>query len=110
MKSIQFVKSLDLSAETAALKPRQAAEIFSGSRRRIIEINLREGAALPPHKAPEPITVLCLAGRGIFRAGPDLEDEQELTAGTLVTLEADVLHEVLARPSLNLLVTKFKEA
>lgn len=48
--------------------------------------------------AREPITVFCLAGKGVFRAGANLEDEQNLTAGTLITLDADIEHEVAAAP------------
>ncbi len=43
------------------------------------------------------------------RAGKDLEQEQRLQAGTLLTLEANVEQEVLAEPELIILVTKFKE-
>jgi hypothetical protein len=37
-----------------------------------------------------------------------LEDRQKLVAGTLVTLEGGVEHEVVAEPEVSLLVTKFK--
>jgi quercetin dioxygenase-like cupin family protein len=45
----------------------------------------------------------------MFRAGSDLSDEQTLVAGTLITLEGGVEHEVVAQPALDLLVTKFKD-
>ena len=65
---------------------------------------------MPKHKAVEPITILCLAGKGLFRAGADLSDKCEFRAGTLVTLESNVEHEVVAQPALDLLVTKFKDS
>lgn len=40
---------------------------------------------LSKYKVSEPITVFCLAGSGTFCAGKDLEDEQKLVAGTLIT-------------------------
>ncbi|CAN5446520.1 hypothetical protein BH18ACI1_BH18ACI1_24740 [soil metagenome] len=55
-----------------------------------------------------PIAVFCLAGSGTFRAGKDLEDEQKLEAGTLLTLEAEVEHEVVAEPEIHFLLTKFE--
>jgi quercetin dioxygenase-like cupin family protein len=63
---------------------------------------------LSKHKANEPITVFCLAGSGTFRAGKDLEDRQKLVAGTLITLEPEIEHEVAAEPAIHILVTKFK--
>jgi quercetin dioxygenase-like cupin family protein len=82
-------------------------EIFSGAHRRLMEVTLRNDERLAQHQTAEPITVLCLAGSGVFRAGPDLADEVQLTAGTLLTLAAGVAHEVVAEPALRLLVTKF---
>jgi quercetin dioxygenase-like cupin family protein len=72
-----------------------------------MEIKLRNNAVLSKHKASEPITVLCLAGKGKFIAGEDLQEEITLEIGTLLTLEAEVLHEAVAEPDLHLLVTKF---
>ena len=83
-------------------------ELFNGSMRRIVEVKLFDNDILSKHKAKEPITVLCLSGKGIFRAGKDLEDVQDLQTGTLITLEAEIEHEVSAAPELHLLVTKFK--
>ena len=109
MKKFEVIKNLDLGAVSKSEKSKEAKEIFKGARRHIIEITLRNNEILAKHKAPEPITVLCLAGSGTFRAGSDLEEEEKLEAGTLLTLEAGVEHEVRAEPELRLLVTKFKE-
>lgn len=83
--------------------------LAGGARRRIMSIELYNNEMLSKHKANEPITVFCLAGSGTFRAGRDLEDEQKLVAGTLVTVEAEVEHEVVAEPDVHILVTKFKK-
>ncbi|HEY2865838.1 MAG TPA: hypothetical protein VGJ02_01985, partial [Pyrinomonadaceae bacterium] len=80
---------------------------FEGERRRILGIQLKNGAILPKHKAPEPITVLCLDGEGTFYAGDELEESQKMKRGTLVTLAAGVEHEARAEPELHLLVTRF---
>lgn len=91
-------------------RDKHTAEIFNDARRRMVEVKLQRNAELTRHKAMEPISVFCLSGRGVFRAGPDLEDEQKLEPGTLLTLEAEVEHEVIAQPDLHLLVTKFKNS
>jgi quercetin dioxygenase-like cupin family protein len=82
-------------------------KLFEGERRRLLSIRLRNGAILPKHKAPEPITVLCLDGEGTFYAGDELEDSQKMKRGTLVTLAANVEHEARAENELHVLVTRF---
>ncbi len=109
MKDIQFVKTFVLNAGFKAEKEKDVKEIFNGLRRRIVELKLQNGAILSKHKAVEPITVLCLMGNGLFRAGASLEEEQKLETGTLITLEGVIEHKVIAKPELHLLVTKFKE-
>jgi quercetin dioxygenase-like cupin family protein len=107
MKNIHLIKEFDLQEKIEIQK--EVKEIFNGSRRRLVEVKLAGGAVLPKHKAAEPITIFCLAGSGVFRAGKDLEEEQTLRAGTLLTLEGGVEHEVVAESELRLLVSKFKE-
>jgi quercetin dioxygenase-like cupin family protein len=109
MKKIELIKNLELRQIPQGEKAKEVKQIFSGTRRRLIEITLRNNEILAKHKADEPITVLCLAGNGTFRAGRDLEDEEKLEAGTLLTLEAAIEHEVVAEPELRLLITKFME-
>ncbi len=109
MKNIELIGKLDLGGEINSGKNKNARRLFLGSRRQIMEVTLSNNATLTKHKVAEPITVLCLSGSGKFRAGEELEDEQILEAGTFITLEADVPHEVFADPYLRILVTKFKE-
>ena len=109
MKNIELLKTLKIGEISESEKSKEVKEIFNGARRRLVEVKLRKNASLPKHKAVEPITILCLAGAGVFRAGADLSDECEFRAGTLVALEAGVEHEVIAQPALDLLVTKFKD-
>jgi len=109
MKHIELIETLDLSGEIISEKDKDARRLFVGTRRQIMEVTLSNNATLSKHTAAEPITVLCLAGSGKFRAGKELEDEQILEAGTFITLEANVPHEVFADPELRILVTKFKQ-
>ena len=109
MKNIQLLENFNLSEIGAGEESKEVNKIFEGSRRQILSITLRAGEVLAKHKAKEPITVLCLAGSGTFRAGRDLEDRQKLEAGTLITLEAEIEHEVTAEPEIQIVVTKFRD-
>lgn len=109
MNKIKLIKQFELGTTPKSSKDRDAAKIYDNSRRQLLEVILQNGEILPKHKATEPITVFCLAGNGTFRAGKDLEDEQKLTAGTLITLEAEIEHEVTGEPEIHILVSKFKD-
>ena len=108
MKNIEFIKNFRLGEITKSEKSKDVKQIFDGSRRRLVQIDLHDGEILSKYKAVEPITIFCLAGNGTFRAGSDLEEKLEMVAGTLITLEGGVEHEVSAEPEISLLVTKFK--
>lgn len=110
MKDIKLIKVIDLSASAVLEKDKEVCELFNGAFRRLVEVRLQNGAELAKHKANEPITVFCVSGSGMFRAGSDLEDSFVLRAGALITLEAGVEHEVVAEPALHLIVTKFKDS
>ncbi len=109
MKQIKVIGNYKLGSEIDSEKDIQAHQIYKGSRRQIMEIKLRNNAVLSKHKASEPITVLCLSGNGKFLAGSDLEEEQLLKTGTLITLDSGIEHGAIAEPDLHLLVTKFKK-
>ena len=108
MGNITLIKQLDLGPLDGSEPSKEAAEIFKGEHRSIVEVKLTGGAVLSKHHAPGPITVLCLSGSGTFRAGSDLEDSQKLVPGTLITLDPNVEHDVTAEPAVHILVTKFK--
>ena len=109
METIKLLEKFELGGQVKAEKNKEVRELFNGARRRMIEIKLRENAVLTKHQAPEPISVLCLAGKGVFKAGENLEETMDLSAGVLLTLEAGILHEVDAAPEIHILVTRFKE-
>jgi quercetin dioxygenase-like cupin family protein len=110
MKNIQLIKTFELSAATDFEKDKEVNQLFDGPFRKILEVRLQHGAVLQKHQANEPITVFCLSGTGVFSAGKNLEDSQDLHAGTFITLEGGVEHEVVAEPSLHIIVTKFKNS
>lgn len=110
MKHIELIKDFGMGESGDVEKDKEVSELFNGPFRRIVEVQLRNNAVLTRHKADVPITVYCLSGNGIFSAGADLDDSRELQAGTLITLEANVEHEVIADPALHILVSKFKSS
>jgi quercetin dioxygenase-like cupin family protein len=80
--------------------------LFTGPRRKLIQITLRNGARLERHTAPVPITIQCVAGSGTFLAS-DAAEPILLTPGVLLTLGPDVPHEVTANPTVSILLTQF---
>jgi len=109
MKNITETIQLAVGGPAPDKGDKHVKQLFTGSRRKLIEILLKNRATLSRHQAKDPITVLCLSGNGVFRAGPLLDEEQRLTPGTLVTLEAEIDHEVTADPEIHILVTKFTD-
>jgi quercetin dioxygenase-like cupin family protein len=109
METIRLLEKFELGGQVKSDKNKEVRELYSGARRRILDIKLRDRAVLTKHQAPEPITVLCLAGKGVFKAGEHLEETLDLSAGVLLTLEAGILHEVAAEPDIHILVTRFKD-
>lgn len=107
MKNITHIAELQLDVLGATARPREVSELFKAAGRRLVQVDLRGGEVLAKHHAAVPITVLCLAGKGKFRAGDGLDESQQLLPGTLITLEAGVEHDVIAEPDLSILVTKF---
>lgn len=108
MKNIELIKEFDFSEKIKAENNIELKELFNGLNRRIVEVKLTENKTLSKHKAAEPITIFCLSGNGTFFAGKDLEEKQTLKSGTLITLEAEIEHAVIAEPEIHILVTKFK--
>jgi quercetin dioxygenase-like cupin family protein len=106
---MELLKKFELGKVSTSEKDKDVTKLFDGARRQLIEVNLSNSAILSKHKSAEPITVFCLAGNGKFHAGENFENEIELSAGVLLTLDADIEHEVIAVPELKILVTKFKQ-
>lgn len=59
-----------------------------------MRLTARQGQSLAAHSSPLPITVYVVSGHIYFRT--DVQ-QYELKAGDMVSLEAEVVHELLAR-------------
>lgn len=108
--ALEYIHLITQLADTAAAPPdgfKTVRQWFKGPGRQILEVRLNKGAILTRHKAAVPITVLCYAGSGSFFAGPTLESSMELVPGTLITVEAGVEHEIIAKDCLHLVVSQF---
>lgn len=102
------MQKLNLQTKIGDGNDKEITPLFDGERRKIIQITLRNRAVLESHKAAEPITIQCVAGKGLLIVGEDKE-EVELKEGVLVTIEPNVVHEVRSSPKVSVLLTKFKE-
>lgn len=89
-------------------RPRSVKSILETEFSKAISVVLRDGEVLSRHLSAEPISVLCLGGKGTFLAGEKLEEATSLSPGVLLTLDAGVFHEVRSEPGLYFLLTKFK--
>lgn len=102
------MEKLNLRTEIGEGKDKEVNLLFDGTRRKIMQITLRQNAVLPAHLSAEPITIQCVAGTGSL---VEIESEKsfDLSPGVLLTVEAEVVHEVKSSPEVSILLTKFKE-
>jgi len=107
MTHIQLLANFIFGQEPSSATSKEANVLLSRDGQKVFDVKLSNSEKLARHTASSPITVLCLAGSGVFRAGEELEDEQPLRVGTLIALDAGIAHEVSAEPALHILVTKF---
>ena len=98
---------IKLSTNIPEGEDKEVKILFDGRRRKLVQITLRNSTVLSKHKAPDPITVQCIAGSGTFYIGEKNEEKAELTPGTIITLEENVIHEIKAEPAVSLLLTRF---
>ena len=101
------MEKLNLQNEIRSGKDIESNLLFDGERRKIMQITLRRSAVLKAHQAAEPIMIQCVAGAGEL-LDINKNKTHELTAGVLITVEAEVVHEVRALPEVSILLIKFK--
>ena len=102
------MQKLNLQTKIGDGKDKEVTPLFDGERRKIVQITLRNKAVLDAHKAAEPITIQCVAGKGLLIVGEE-KAEVELKEGVLVTIEPNVVHEIRAMSKVSILLTKFKD-
>lgn len=100
------MKVLSLRTSIGPGKAKEVEQLFAGPGRTLLQITLRNNAVLEAHKASVPITIQCIAGSGILQVDQTAEPI-ELKPGVLVSIEANVLHEIKAGPDVSILLTQF---
>ena len=101
------MEKLNLQTEIRPGKDIESNLLFDGERRKIMQITLRRSAVLKAHQAAEPIAIQCVAGAGEL-LDINKNKTHELTAGVLITVEAEVVHEVRALPEVSILLIKLR--
>ena len=102
------MEKLNLQTEIGEGKDIESHSLFDGVRRKIMQITLRRNAVLKAHKAAEPITIQWVAGTGQL-IDTNSNEIFNLSAGVLITVEPEVVHEVRALPEVSILLTKFRD-
>ncbi len=72
---------------------RRAETLVKTDRLRVVLITMRAGATLHDHTAPGPITIQALQGR--IRVSVN-DDVHEMASGTMIAIEANMIHAVEA--------------
>ncbi|HRN26740.1 MAG: hypothetical protein IT276_01030 [Ignavibacteriaceae bacterium] len=103
-------KVLDIQTEIGEGKDKEAKVLFDGERRKIAQLTLRNEMSLKPHSVEEPITVQCVAGSGDLIIGEGENSELiKLQPGVFVTIDANVLHDIIGKPSVSIVLIRFLE-
>jgi quercetin dioxygenase-like cupin family protein len=98
MATQETMTQFDLNAEIERFPPdvpsgRRSETLIKSPRLRVVLITMRAGTELHEHVAPGTITVQPIRGRFAFAVG---DDEREIEAGTLISVEGGVRHAVRA--------------
>ena len=103
-------KVLDIQMTTGEGKDKEVKVLFEGERRKIAQLTLRNGKNLEGHSAKEPIVIQCVSGEGELIIKNDEESSTiKLLPGTFVTIESNVLHDVIGKPSVSIVLIRFFE-
>ena len=97
--------AINFPKEIGAGRDREVETLFDTAWSRLVLIRLRSGALLADHTAKFPITIHAVLGAGTLNVAGR---EYVLSPGTIVPVEAHVVHNVQATPELAILVTFFR--
>jgi len=101
-------KVIEVTNEIADGKEKEVNLLFEGERRKIVQLTLRNGKNLEGHSAKEPIVIQCVAGEGELIIN-NAEDSNtiKLLPGTFVTVESNIMHDVIGKPSVSIVLIRF---
>lgn len=103
-----FYKVLKINHEITEGKSKEVKPLFEGDRRKIVQLTLRNEMRSDFHSVDEPITIECVAGEGelMIKVG-DKTDKIDLHPGTYITITSDVMHDVIGKPSVSIILTRY---
>jgi len=88
-------------------KDKEVNMLFKGERRKIVQLTLRNETRLEQHSVKEPFILQCIAGKGELIIGDgETAESIELLPGAFVTVEANVLHDVISQPAISILLIR----
>jgi len=93
---------VDVRPYAGTLSGQQTRTLVRASRLQVIRLVLPAGHEIPSHSAPDEMTVQCLEGKVAFTA---MGQTLDLTAGSLLFLQAGEPHALRATQPSSLLVT-----
>lgn len=109
-QTMKTYKVIDVTSEIADGKEKEVNVLFEGERRKIVQLTLRNGKNLEGHSAKEPIVIQCVAGEGeLLIKNDEATDTIKLLPGTFVTVEGNVMHDVIGKPSVSIVLIRFLE-
>ena len=101
---------LNIENEIGDGKDKEVIMLFEGERRKIVQLTLRNEMRLESHSVKEPFILQCIAGKGELIIGEgETAESIELLPGTYVTVEANILHDVVSQPAISILLIRFPE-
>ena len=98
---------LNFDTEIGDGEDKEVKILFEGERRKIAQLTLRNETPLGPHSVKEPFILQCIAGKGELIIGDGENAESiELLPGTFVTVEANVMHDVVSQPAILIILIR----
>lgn len=94
-------RSVELPASVGAGQPREVRVLVDEPALKMATITLRQGTALPEHRAPVPVTIQALQGEGIVVSG-DLR--LQIDATHMVVLAPNAPHAVEPKAGTDMLL------
>lgn len=95
---------IEYSTEIEEGKDLDKDHLFDGEGRKITQITMRNGKSLGSHSVKMPIIIYCTAGDGELIFNND--NKITLSSGSFVTIDANISHDVLAKPDLSFLLIR----
>ena len=98
---------LNFENEIGEGKDKEVKMLFKGERRKIAQLTLRNETRLESHSVEEPFILQCIAGKGELIIGEgETAESIELLPGTYITVEANVIHDVVSQPAISILLIR----